>query len=82
MIWWALILGVLAILSYLSDAGILSFFHDLRVPFLNASIISILILFCLAGLLGRMLRMAKKGEKESLRKRIHELEQEMRVLRE
>lgn len=82
MIWWVLLLGILAILSYLSDVGILSFFQDLRVPFFNASIISILILLCLAGLLGRMLRMAKKGEKESLRERINELEQEIKALRE
>jgi len=82
MIWWVFLLGVLASLSYLSDVGILSFFQDIRVPFFNASIISILILLCLAGLLGRMLRMAKKGEKESLWKRIHELEQELKALRE
>lgn len=82
MIWWVFLLGVLAILSYLSDVGILSFFQDLRVPFFNASIISILILFCLAGLLGRMLQMAKKGERELLKKRIHELEQEIKAFRE
>ncbi len=82
MIWWVFALGVLAVLSYLSDVGILSFLQDLRVPFFNASLTSLLILFCLAGLLVRMLRMAKKGEKESLRNRIHELEQEIRALRE
>jgi hypothetical protein len=82
MIWWVLALGILAVLSYLSDVGILSYLQDLRVPFFNASLMSILILFCLAGLLGRLLRMAKKGEKESLRNRINELEQEVKALRE
>lgn len=82
MIWWVFALGILAVLSYLSDVGILSYLQDLRVPFFNASLMSILILFCLAGLLGRLLRMAKKGEKESLRNRIYELEQEVKALRE
>jgi uncharacterized protein YlxW (UPF0749 family) len=82
MIWWVFGLGVLAILSYLSDVGILSSLQDLRIPFFNASIISVLILLCLAGLLGRMLQMAKKGEKESFRRRILELEQELKTLQE
>ena len=82
MIWWVFALGALAILSYLSDVGILSFLQDLRVPFFNASLTSILILFCLAGLLVRLLRMTKRGEKESLKNRIQELEQEVKALRE
>ena len=82
MVWWILVLGVLTILSYLSDIGILSFLQDLRIPFFNASIVSVLILLCMLGLLGRMLQLAKKGEKESFKKRIRELEQELKALRE
>ncbi|MFQ6083514.1 MAG: hypothetical protein ACE5WD_09155 [Candidatus Aminicenantia bacterium] len=82
MIWWVFALAVLTILSYLLDVGVLSFLQNLRVPFLNASILSILILLCMVGLLGRVLRMRKKGEKEILEKRMHELEKELKALKE
>lgn len=77
MVWWVLILAVVATLSYLSDMGILAFMQDLRVPFLNASLTSILVLLCTVGLLGRMLMKMKKGKKESLADRIIELEKKM-----
>lgn len=82
MIWWIFILAVLTILSYLTDVGLISFLQNLKVPFLNASIMSILVLLCMAGVLGRMLWMVKRGEKETLAQRIHELEKEMRTLKE
>ena len=79
MIWWVLSLAVLTILSYLADVGVLSFLQDLKVPGLNASILSILILLCTAGILARMLIMAKKGEKESLSKKVSELEEKLKT---
>lgn len=79
MIWWVLALAVLTILSYLSDVGVLSFMQTLRIPFLNASLLSLLILLCTAGILGRMLFMAKKGEKESLREKIGDLERRLKA---
>ncbi|TET69155.1 MAG: hypothetical protein E3J56_10130 [Candidatus Aminicenantes bacterium] len=82
MAYWVLILAVVTILSYLSDVGILPFLENLRIPFLNASIFSILILLCMIGVLGRMLKKAKKGEKESLKKRILELEKELNTIKE
>ncbi|MCK4496031.1 MAG: hypothetical protein KAU91_06740 [Candidatus Aminicenantes bacterium] len=82
MAYWILILAVVTILSYLSDVGILPFLENLRIPFLNASIVSILILLCMIGVLGRMLQKAKKGEKESLKKRILELEKELNTIKE
>ncbi len=82
MAYWILILAVVTILSYLSDVGILPFLENLRIPFLNASIVSILILLCMIGVLGRMLQKAKKGEKESLKKRILELEKELKTIKE
>ena len=82
MAYWILILAVVTILSYLSDVGILPFLENLRIPFLNASIVSILILLCMIGVLGRMLQKAKKGEKESLEKRILELEKELNTIKE
>ena len=77
MIWWVLILVVVTILSYLSDVGVITFLQDWRVPFLNASALSILILLCLIGLLVRMMRMSKKGEKEALREKVRQLEKEI-----
>jgi predicted MFS family arabinose efflux permease len=77
MIWWVLVLVVVTILSYLSDVGLITFMQDWRVPFLNASALSILILLCLIGLLVRMMRMSKKGEKEALKERITELERKL-----
>jgi len=77
MIWWVFLLVVVTILSYLSDVGVLTFLQDWRVPFLNASLTSVLILFCLIGLLVRMMRMSKKGEKEELREKVKQLEAEL-----
>jgi hypothetical protein len=74
MIYWIFFLTVLTILSYLSDVGVLTFFQDIRIPFLDASLLSVLLLLCTLGILVRMLMMRRKGEKESLAARIAELE--------
>ena len=63
MIWWVFALVIVTIFSYLSDVGAITFMQDWKVPFLNASVMSILILLCLIGLLVRMMRMSKKGYK-------------------
>ncbi len=81
MIWWVFLLVVVTILSYLSDVGVLTFLQDWRVPFLNASLTSILILLCLIGLLSRMMRMSKKGEKEALREKVKQMEKELSDLK-
>jgi hypothetical protein len=73
MIWWVLSLAVLSILSYLSDVGVIDLQH-LRVPFLDASLLSVLILLAAAGILVRMLWMKRKGRKEQLEKKIQDLE--------
>lgn len=73
MIWWVLSLAVLSILSYLSDVGVVDL-QDLRVPFLNASLLSVLILLAAAGILARMLWMKRRGRREQLEKRIRDLE--------
>jgi len=66
MILWVIILAVLTILSYLSDIGVLTFLKDLRIPFLNASIMSILLLMCAAVMLIRVLLKIIQKEKEML----------------
>jgi hypothetical protein len=73
MIWWVLSLAVLSILSYLSDVGVVDL-QDLRVPFLNASLLSVLILLAAAGILARMLWMKRKGRREHLERKIRDLE--------
>jgi hypothetical protein len=75
MIWWVLVLCVLTILSYLADAGIWTLLQDIRIPMLNASLLSVLLLLCTLGILLRMLYMRSKGEKERLRSKVHQLEQ-------
>lgn len=77
MIWWVFLLVVVTSLSYLSDVGVLTFLQDWRIPFLNASLTSVLILLCLIGLLARMMKMSKKGEKEALREKVKQLEKEL-----
>ena len=74
MIWWVLSLAVLTVLSYLADVGTLMFFRGLRIPFLNASLLSVLLLLCTLGILVRMLRLKSRGEKENLRLAISRLE--------
>ncbi len=78
---WILFITVLAILSYLTDIGVITFLQNLRAPFLNASLLSILILLSAAGLLVRMLWMKKKAGKERLRERIQMLESELRAVK-
>lgn len=79
MVWWVLALAVLSILSYLSDVGVLSL-SNIRVPGLNASLISVLILLSAAGLLSRTLWMKKKGRREELEKKVRDLEAKLAAL--
>lgn len=81
MIWWVLLIVVITCLSYLSDVGLLAFTHEWKVPFLNASLLSVLLLLCLIGLLVRMMKMSKKGEKEALKDKVSQLEKELSNLR-
>lgn len=73
MIWWVLGLAVLCILSYLSDVGVIGL-GNLRVPFLNASLVSILLLLAAAGLQARMLWLKRRGRREQLEQKIRDLE--------
>jgi TRAP-type C4-dicarboxylate transport system permease small subunit len=82
MIVWVIILTVLAVLSYLSDIGVLPFLQDLRIPFLNASIMSILLLLCAAAMLIRVLLKMKQREKETLGTKISALETELQSFKE
>lgn len=82
MIVWVVVLTVLAILSYLSDVGVLTLLQNIRIPFLNASIMSILLLFCAAAMLIRVLLKMKQREKELLGTKITALEKELQAFKE
>jgi type VI protein secretion system component VasK len=81
MILWVFLMVIVTCLSYLSDVGLLAFLKDMRIPFVDASMLSVLLLLCLIGLLYRMAKMSKKGEKEALRERVKQLEKELSVLK-
>jgi Na+/phosphate symporter len=81
MIWWVLLMVVITSLSYLADLGFLAFMQEWRVPFLEASLLSVLLLLCLIGLLARMMKMSKKGEKEALEDKVRQLEKELSDLK-
>jgi len=82
MIWWIFLLAVLTVLSYLTDTGVIIFLQNAKIPFLNASLLSVLILLCTIGILGRMLMMRSRGEKENLRQKVIELEEELKKFKE
>jgi hypothetical protein len=82
MIVWVIVLTVLAVLSYLSDIGVLTFLQNLRIPFLNASIMSILLLLCAGAMLIRVLLKMKQREKEILGTKITALEKELQAFKE
>jgi cytochrome c oxidase subunit IV len=79
MIWWVLGLAVLSVLSYLSDVGMIGL-QGLRVPFLNASPLSVLVLLAAAGILVRMFRLKRRGRREFLEKKIRDLEDKLAAL--
>jgi len=82
MVIWILVLAVLTIFSYLSDMGLLQFLQNFRVPFLNASIMSLLILLCTAAMLVRILTKVRSKEKEALGTKVIQLNKELQALKE
>lgn len=79
MIWWILALTVVTILSYFADTGVWTLLQDIKIPVLNASLLSFSLLFCTLGILLRMLMMRSRGEKEKLRSKLAQLEQKPTV---
>ena len=77
MIWWVLLIALLSVVSFLSETGLYAFFRKIRVPYLNAPLLSVLIMFAALGLLARMLYMRGKGVKEAQQKRIEQLEAQL-----
>jgi len=75
VIWGVLCLTVVTILSYLADVGVWTSLQTLRIPVLNASLLSVLLLLSTLGILIRMLYMRSRGEKEKLRTLLSQLKQ-------
>lgn len=80
MIVWAFVIVVMAILSYLADVGVISIL-DLRVPVLGASLMSVVLMLCGLGMMGRIKSMVSKGEKENLQDKVGELEKRLEELK-
>ena len=76
MIGWIIVVAVTALLSYLTDVEVLSLL-DQSVPFFGGSTISVILMIVCVMMLLRAMKMSKKGEKEKLRARVEELEQEL-----
>ncbi len=82
MLIWLITLAVYTVLSYLSDLAILPFLNKLKVPFFNASMLSVLLLVCTIAMLGRVLGKMRKKEKEMLMTKVLNLEKELKALKE
>ena len=78
MIGWAFVVVAMAVLSYLGDVGVITVFQDLRIPVLGASLMSVLLMLCGLGMMSKVGSMVKKGEKESLKQQVTELEKKLK----
>ena len=76
MIGWIVVVTVAALLSYLSDVGVLAILGE-PVPFFGGSSISVILMIACIMMLLRATRMSKKGEKELLREQIEDLKQQL-----
>ena len=77
MIGWAFVVVAMAILSYLGDVGIITVFQE-KIPVLGGSLMSVLLMLCGLGMMGKVGGMVKKGEKEGLKRQVTELEKKLK----
>ncbi len=78
MHWWALVGVVLAITAFSADLGMLDFANKPVIPALpqgSPSFHTLFLFLIVFGILGRVLRMEKRKEKETLRARVKELQE-------
>ncbi len=83
MHWWALIGVILAMTAFMGDLGMLEFPRQLVVPALagGSPTYHTLFLFLIVfGVLGRMLQMERRREKETLRERVATLQKRVEEL--
>ena len=81
MIGWIVVAAITALLSYLVDVGVLEMLGE-PMPFFGGSTISVILMIVCVMMLLRAMKMSKKGEKELLREKINELEQELDSVRQ
>ncbi len=77
MIGWAFVVVAMAILSYLGDVGVIIVFQE-KIPVLGVSWMSVLLMLCGLGMMGKVGGMVKKGEKEGLKQQVTELEKKLK----
>lgn len=77
MIGWAFVVVAMAILSYLGDVGVITVFQE-KIPILGASLMSVLLMLCGIGMMGKVGGMVRKGEKEGLKQQVTELEKKLK----
>ncbi len=77
MRWICLLFAVISFISFMSDLGMIQFPVMRVLPSAGNSsptVLTLLLFIAILGMLGRMLKMAIKGEKEELKERIKKLE--------
>lgn len=79
MIWWTLAVTTVALCSYLTDVEVITIFSG-RVPFIGGSTISVLLMVCCIGMLVRIARLSRRGDRESMKNRVSHLEGEIKNL--
>lgn len=79
MIWWILAVTAIALCSYLADVGVLTILRE-RVPFVGGSTISVVLMVCCMGMLLRIARLSRRGQRESMKDRVSHLEGELKGL--
>ncbi len=84
MHWWALVGVVLSITAFMADLGMLAFPRQAVVPALavgSPSYHTLFLFLIVFGILGRMLHMERRREKESLREQVEALQKKVEELK-
>ncbi len=83
MHWWALVGVVLSMTAFMADLGMLEFPRQPVVPTLaqgSPTYHTLFLFLVVFGILGRMLQMERRREKESLRERVVTLQKRVEEL--
>ena len=78
MHWWVLIGIIVAFLAFMADLGMVEFPNKPVIPALSGgspTILTMLLFLIVFGILGRMLQMARRREKEFLQSQVVELKE-------
>ena len=81
MLYWILTLVAVSLLSYLADVGVVPILRA-PVPFLGGSTISVILMVVCMGMLLRIARLMRRGERETREERVEHLQNELGRLAE